>query len=40
MFGINDPGIYIAYLLMAGCVVFAVWYGVSRWNEKDREDRK
>jgi len=39
MFGINDPGIYIAYLMMACCVIFAVWYGLSRWNEKDREDK-
>lgn len=32
MFGIDDPGIYVAYLLMFVCVVFAVIYGVKNWN--------
>jgi hypothetical protein len=35
MFGIEDPGIWIAYLLEVGCVVFAAWYGIARWNEED-----
>ena len=40
MFGIDDPGIYIAYLLMVGCLVFAIGYGISKWNEKEEEDKK
>jgi hypothetical protein len=36
MFGIEDPGIRIAYLSAFVCLVFAIWYGVSRWN-KDEE---
>jgi hypothetical protein len=35
MFGIEDPGIWIAYLLGFLCVAFAVWYGVSRWNKEE-----
>ncbi|GHT71249.1 hypothetical protein AGMMS50239_40310 [Bacteroidia bacterium] len=38
MFGIDDPGIYIAYLLAIGCLVFSIFYGVSKWNEKDDDD--
>jgi hypothetical protein len=37
MFGINDPGIYIAYLAAAGCLAFAIIYGIRKWNEKDKE---
>jgi hypothetical protein len=40
MFGINDPGIYIAYLMMAGCLVFSLIYGIVKWNEKDEEVKK
>jgi hypothetical protein len=35
MFGIDDPGIWIAYLMGIGCIVFAAWYGIARWNEED-----
>jgi hypothetical protein len=38
MFGIDDPGIYIAYLMALGCLVFALWYGITRWNEKDEDE--
>jgi hypothetical protein len=38
MFGINDPAVYIAYLMMAGCIIFAVCYGIVKWNEKEEED--
>jgi len=37
MFGIPDPGVYIAYLMMAGCLIFALFYGIIKWNEKDEE---
>lgn len=33
MFGIDDPGIYMAYLLMFACVVFAVIFGIRNWNK-------
>ena len=32
MFGIDDPGIWIAYLMIVLCLVFSVWYGISHWN--------
>jgi hypothetical protein len=35
MFGIHDPGIWIAYLLAFGCMVFAVWFGIATWNKED-----
>ena len=40
MFGIDDPGIYIVYLMMGGCVLFSIWYGISKWNEKEKEEIK
>ena len=38
MFGIDDPGIYITYLMMVGCLIFSLWYGISKWNEKEEEE--
>ncbi|MCC8144822.1 MAG: hypothetical protein LUD02_10580 [Tannerellaceae bacterium] len=38
MFGINDPGIWLAYVLALACLIFSVWYGITRWNEDDKED--
>jgi len=40
MFGIDDPGIYIAYLLIAGCLIFSLVYGIIKWNEKEEEGKK
>ena len=40
MFGIEDPGIWIAYLMSAGCVIFAAWYGFAHWNEEDEASKK
>jgi TRAP-type C4-dicarboxylate transport system permease small subunit len=37
MFGIEDPGIWIAYLLAFICLAFAIWYGVSHWNKDEKE---
>ena len=36
MFGIEDPGIWIAYLMSFLCIVFSVWYGVTNWNKEDK----
>lgn len=36
MFGIPDPGIWMVYVLIVGCVAFSVWYGIKYWNEKDK----
>lgn len=33
MFGISDPGIYLAYLLVFLCVIFAVIFGIVNWNK-------
>lgn len=38
MFGIEDPGIWIVYLLTILCVAFAVFFGVKRWNREDKRD--
>ncbi|MFA6780096.1 MAG: symporter small accessory protein [Paludibacteraceae bacterium] len=38
MFGIPDPGIWMAYLSAILCLIFSVWFGVKYWNENDRED--
>jgi hypothetical protein len=35
MFGINDPGIWITYLLSFGCVAFALWFGITHWNKEN-----
>ncbi|MDH6357878.1 symporter small accessory protein [Parabacteroides sp. PF5-9] len=37
MFGIDDPGIILAYLLAFGCLVFALYFGISTWNKTDKE---
>jgi hypothetical protein len=37
MFGINDPGIWVAYLMAFLCLAFSVWYGVSRWNKEEEK---
>ncbi len=35
MFGISDPGIWLAYLLEILCLVFGAWYGIKYWNQND-----
>lgn len=37
MFGIDDPGIWVAYLMAFLCLAFSVWYGVSRWNKEEEK---
>jgi hypothetical protein len=37
MFGIDDPGIWLAYLLALLCLAFSLWYGISRWNKQDED---
>jgi hypothetical protein len=38
MFGIEDPLIYLPYLLSVICVVFAAWYGIKYWNKDNDKD--
>ncbi len=38
MFGIDDPGIWIAYLLIAACVVFSIIFSIKTWNQEDISD--
>lgn len=38
MFGINDPGIILAYLIALACLIFSIWFGITRWNKDDEED--
>ena len=40
MFGINDPGIWSAYLLMIVCLLFSIWFGIRTWNKEDKNDKK
>lgn len=40
MFGINDPGILFAYLMAAGSVVFALWFGITRWNRDEKDSNQ
>ncbi len=35
MFGIDDPQVWLAYLLCIASAVFAVVYGVINWNRGD-----
>ena len=37
MFGIDDPGIWIAYLTAFLCLVFSIWYSISNWNKDEKE---
>lgn len=38
MFGIEDPGIWLAYLLAFACLVFSVIYGIVNWNKDDEKE--
>lgn len=38
MFGISDPGIYMAYLLVFLCVIFAIVFGIVNWNKGQETD--
>lgn len=33
MFGIENPGIYLAYLLVFLCTAFAIGFGIVNWNK-------
>lgn len=35
MFGINDPGIWLAYLLAFACLLYSVWFGITTWDKGD-----
>ena len=35
MFGIEDPGIWMAYLLAFACLIFAIVFGIINWNKED-----
>lgn len=40
MFGIDDPGIWIPYLLAVLCLFFSAWWGITKWNEDDESDEE
>lgn len=40
MFGISDPGIYMAYLLVFLCVIFAIVFGIVNWNKGQETDEE
>jgi hypothetical protein len=33
MFGIENPGIYLAYLMVFLCTAFAILFGIINWNK-------
>ena len=33
MLGIDDPGIYLGYLLALFSLLACVWYGAKNWNK-------
>jgi hypothetical protein len=35
MLGIEDPGVWLAYLLCIASVIFCVIYGAVNWNKGD-----
>ena len=37
MFGISDPGIWLAYLLAFACLLFSIWFAITTWNKEDDE---
>jgi hypothetical protein len=39
MFGIEDPLIWLPYLLMVACVIFSAWYGLKNWHVDDKADK-
>ena len=38
IFGITDPFVWLAYLSAVGCLVFALWFGLTRWNRDSVDD--
>ncbi len=36
MFGIEDPGVWIAYILAFICLVFSLCYGISHWDKEEK----
>ena len=38
MLGIEDPGIYLAYVLTIASAVLCVWYGIRNWNKGARHE--
>lgn len=40
MFGIDDPGIWTAYLLAFACLVFSIGYGIIYWDKDKSENKK
>ena len=38
MFGIEDPGIWLPYLLAFVCLAFSACWGITRWNKDDKSD--
>lgn len=38
MFGIHDPGIWLAYVLAFACAIYSIWFGITQWNRDDKEE--
>lgn len=36
MFGIDDPGIWVAYVMAFLCLIFSVCYGIINWNKDEK----
>lgn len=40
MFGIADPAIYWAYLLVVLCIIFAIVFGIVTWRKGQENDEE
>lgn len=40
MFGIDDPLIYLPYILSICCLLFSAWYGIKYWNKDNDKDEQ
>jgi hypothetical protein len=41
MLGIDDPGIYLVYVLTVASALLCVWYGIANWNKgTENEDEE
>lgn len=39
MLGIDDPLIWLPYVLSIACVCVSIWFGVRYWNRNDKNDK-
>lgn len=40
MFGIHDPGIWLAYLLALASLAYSIVFGIVMWNKDDTDSTR